>query len=339
MRTAIGASRSPGCRRRNRAATWLLGAALLLAHTVGAMARDTVSILFVTSHTTAHYLHFVEEARQGLGNAASVEFQTSTLPASQLRTHYRTGETGSYDMIVVLGTGAVRAVAEWRPAVPVLYALIPKASYEHLKQSGALPCPGNQCTAVYIDQPLTRIFDVLEAAFGSRQRLGVLLGPTSAADADALSGLAREHGLTLHTAVVKNDDELLPALNELLKRSDVLLSLADPVVYNRRTAKSILLTTYRYKIPVLAYSRAYADAGAALSVYSTPRQISRQTSAIITAFFRDPDHRLPPPEYPRYYKVRVNRHVADSLGLDLANNPVLQSIGNDIEDEKAEYSE
>lgn len=317
----------------------MLGAVLLLAPTVDAVARDTVRILFVASQTSARYLHFFEEARQGLGDTASIEFQTSSLPASQLRTRYSNGETGSYDMIVVLGTGAVRPVAEWHPTVPVLYALIPRASYEHLKQSGDLACPAHQCTAIYIDQPLTRLLEVLDAAFGSRRRVGVLLGPTTAAQADSLTGLAGQHGLTLHTAVVRNDDELLPALNEVLKRSDVLLSLADPVVYNRRTAKSILLTTYRYKVPVLAYSRAYADAGAALSVYSTPRQISRQTSAIITAFFRGPDHRLPPPQYPRYYKVRVNRHVADSLGLDLAHNPALQSIGNDTEDEKAEYSE
>lgn len=341
MRLPVGACsvlkrRSACCLR-----AWLsaaLAIVLMLGHPAATGADGPASILFVSSHTSSHYLHFVEEARRTLDTTAPERFAITSLPASQLVDTYRTGASGSFDMVVALGTQAARVVNKWRPAAPVLYALIPEASYESLKRSGDLACPSGQCTAIYIDQPLPRLFTVLDAAFAGQRRLGVLLGPTSSQQQSQLAELAGKQGLSLHTALVNEADDLLPALDGILKQSDVLLSIADPLVYNRHTAKSILLTTYRYKVPLLAYSKAYADAGAALSVYSTPRQISRQAAGIIKAYFAGNEHRLPPPQYPQSFKIRINRHVADSLGLDLEHHPKLQSIIKDADDEQAEYS-
>lgn len=311
---------------------------LVLAHPFAVAADSPASILFVSSHTSSHYLHFVEEAKRTLDATAPARFATTSLPASQLSDKYRSGASAPFDMVVALGTQAARVVTKWRPAVPVLYALIPKASYESLKRSGHLACPSGQCTAIYIDQPLPRLFAVLDAAFAGQRRLGVLLGPTSSQQQSELAELAGKQGLALHTALVNEADDLLPALDGVLKQSDILLSIADPLVYNRHTAKSILLTTYRYKVPLLAYSRAYADAGAALSVYSTPRQISRQAAGLIKAYFAGNERRLPPPQYPQAFKIRINQHVADSLGLDLEHHPKLQSMIQDADDEQAEYS-
>jgi putative ABC transport system substrate-binding protein len=337
--TSISPNSGYGARMRLRLFA-VLGIVLLLAPAAGPRADGRANILFVTSHTSSHYLDFVDEATRALRAGESVTYSTSSVSASEVGTRYRNGADAPFDMVVALGTIAAQAVQRWQPGVPVLYALIPKASYDALKQSGHLACPAGQCSAVFIDQPLTRMFDVLQAAFPRRQRqLGVVLGPTSARQRAMISTLARQRGLTLQTAVIGASDELLPALDSVLKRSGVLLSLADPVVYNSHTAKSVLLTTYRYRVPVLAYSRAYAEAGATLSVYSTPRQISRQATAIIESFFRGERRTLPEAQYPQYYSIRINGHVADSLGLDLKHNLKLQSIAKDANDEKAQYPE
>jgi len=297
-------------------------------------ANSANRILFVNSQTSAPYLKFIDTAKLELQANNSSRITTVTLPAGQLANNDRGGEERSYDLVVALGGRAALAIQQWHPKAPVLYTLIPKATYDGLRKSGRLTCPDNSCTAIYIDQPLQRVFHILAAAFGEHRDVGVLLGPVSERQRVELSALAGETGISLHTAEIHEQDELLPTLNNLLNHSTLLLSIADPVVYNRRTAKSILLTTYHRRVPVMAYSKAYADAGATLSVFSTPEQIARQAAVMIRTYLDTGKHTLPQPRYPEHYKIRINHHVADSLGLDLERNTDLQSIIKGAEHEE-----
>jgi ABC-type uncharacterized transport system substrate-binding protein len=341
MRLPADACHPEKLRRGCRPALPGIVLSLLLAclPAIASPADTPANILFVTSHTSTPYLHFIEATRQAFLDDSLPRPETTEVSASQLiKQHDATDET-AFDMVIALGTQAAQALQYRRAQTPALYALIPQTTYKHLRESGRLACPGQLCTAVYIDQPLPRLLDILSAAFGKRQRPGVLLGPTSAQHDKTLENLAGQRGLELQTARIDDQDELLPALDELLKHTDVLLSLPDPLVYNRHTAKSVLLTTYRYRVPVLAYSRAYADAGAALSVYSTPAQIARQAAGIAVDFLKNGKNRLPPPQYPEHFRIRINRHVSDSLGLDLAGNTQLRSLTSDADDEQAEYKD
>ena len=298
-----------------------------------ARADNTVSILFISSQTTTPYLNFIEKVKLELQADERLHADITALPAGRLAREHSNGINHTYDLVVALGKHAAETTPQWMPEAPVLYALIPEVTYKHLKETGKLACPDNQCTAVFIDQPLQRIFHVLTTAFGQQRRLGALLGPASSWQQDSLVTLARNTGVSLHTASIQNQDELLPALSNLLKQSDVLLSIADPVVYNRQTAKSILLTTYRHRVPLVAYSKAYADAGAALSIFSTPGQIARQTAGIIKTFFNNSPSELPRPQHPKHYSIRINQRVADSLDLELEANPELRSLINEAGNE------
>jgi ABC-type uncharacterized transport system substrate-binding protein len=322
----------PGHRLINSLAP-VLAVILLLAVNAPAHADGTLNILFVSAQTSAPYLQFIERTRLALSAGNRLTINVTSLRADELAGREQPLDGGAYDLVVALGTQAAQALHGWQAQAPVLYTLIPQGTYTGLKQSGHLACPRDQCTAVYIDQPPERFFQVLDAAFAGERRLGILLGPTSMQQREVLAALAAKYGFTLHSTVISEQGELLPALNDILKHADALLSIPDPTVYNPRTAKSVLLSTYRYKVPVLAYSKAYADAGATLSVYSTPDQIARQAARIITEFVRDRRSGLPPPQYPQHYKIRINQHVADSLGLDLENNPELRSIMKDADDE------
>ena len=61
---------------------------------------------------------------------------------------------------------------------------------------------------------------------------------------------------------------------------DVFLAIPDRLVHNRRTARGVLLMTYKHQIPVAAYSRAYVDAGASLALFATPENIAIATANI-----------------------------------------------------------
>lgn len=311
-----------------------LTAALLLASPGSSRAGDAVNILFISSHTSLPYVRFIEETERTFRQGEALEANTTSLNVNQLDNEEFNDKPSTYDLIVSLGQKAALAVQKLKPESPVLYTLIPEVTYSALQQSGKLACPEQQCTAVYIDQPLQRLLHVIAVAFNRQDHLGVLLGPSSVKQQTVLDRQAQKAGFSLHTETVKTQQEVLPALNSLLRHSGLLLSIADPVVYNRKTAKSILLTTYRHRVPVIAYSRAYADAGATLSVFSTPEHIARQAADMIKAFFSDHGLALPSPQYPKRYSIRINRHVAESLGLDLAANPAFQSLIKEADNEK-----
>ncbi|MCO6411451.1 MAG: hypothetical protein J5I92_01780 [Thiogranum sp.] len=287
-------------------------------------------ILFVASQRSASYTEFITHVQQTLDTGNPRMPGNDTLFADDLSAS--PAPDPQQDLVVAMGTRAAQALQEWQPRTPVIYTLIPEMTFEELRQSGRLPCHEDRCTAIYIDQPLERQVRILHAAFGHR-RIGVLLGPTSQRYRGPLEDATRRYKLSTATAAIEDAEGLLPALQNMLEQVDVLLALPDPLVYNSRTAQSILLTTYRYKVPLVAFSKAYTDAGATLSVYSTPRQMATQTAAIIREFLHGERKQLPAPAYPERFRVQINRHVARSIGLDFADTPEFLSIMKESNDE------
>ncbi|VAW76982.1 hypothetical protein MNBD_GAMMA14-1034, partial [hydrothermal vent metagenome] len=142
-------------------------------------AATGANILFISSQTSTPYLRFVEKTRLELQSGDLPPANITSLSASQLSAGAMKNTDQSFDLIVALGREAARVISKWNPGTPIIYALIPKTTYNHLEKTGNLACPDNQCTAIYIDQPLKRQLHILAAAFGKRRHLGVLLGPSS----------------------------------------------------------------------------------------------------------------------------------------------------------------
>ena len=102
----------------------------------------------------------------------------------------------------------------------------------------------------------------------------------------------------------------------MLDRIDVLLALPDVKIHNRRNVSSILLTTYRNRIPLIGFSSAYVKAGALAAIYSTPENIGDQL-AELTVQLLTADGIMQQVIYPKYFSLSINSRVARSLGLQL----------------------
>jgi len=123
-------------------------------------------------------------------------------------------------------------------------------------------------------------------------------------------------------ATIQHEDDLTSSLKPLLETSSALLAVPDPLVHQRGTAQTLLLTSYRYQKPVIGYSQAYVTAGALAAVYSSPENIARQ-AAEITRNYPDRQSTLPSPQPPRYFSVGINRQVARSLNIDIQDSESL----------------
>jgi hypothetical protein len=218
---------------------------------------------------------------------------------------------------VVVGVRAAEAVANWRGRTPVLAVLVPRDWYLKTGRARLAGAERRPVSAIYLDQPFERQARLIRLAFPGAKKLGVLLSPGQAGLADEIEAALRGQGLGLVAEIVSSEQKLVEPLERVFTAADVLLAVPDPEIFNRSTAQTILLTSYRYRDPVVGYSQSLARAGAMLSLYSTPAQIGRQAAEVVARALEAPHGRLPPPEAPAEFTLSINRQVARSLGLDL----------------------
>jgi len=228
-------------------------------------------------------------------------------------------------LYIALGVQACAQLARQNAAALsqalVLCTLLPRQSFEYLMREAGRQT-GPDFSALYLNQPLSRQLDLIRLALPRARRVGVLLGTTpDARRTEAqLVELARERGLRVVSARVDVGDPLFPGLKQVLDEADVLLAMADPQIYNSHTIQNILLTSFRAKVPMQAFSPAYARAGALLALYATPEQIGSQVALLVRDALTEQDgsaRGFGLPQHTQLFEVNVNAHVARSLGLQL----------------------
>jgi putative tryptophan/tyrosine transport system substrate-binding protein len=225
-------------------------------------------------------------------------------------------------LIVTIGAAAFRGIVEdghrggALDGVPVLATLVPRALYESLSAKTRSPISG-----VFLDQPLSRFLDLLRLAMPERKHIGVLVGAESAPFVAQLTKAAASRGLQLSTVPVASDEDLYPALRSVLNDADVLLALPDARVYNTGSLQNILITTYRQRVPMVAFAPGYVRAGATLALFSSPSQSGVQTANIVKVFLGG--RGLPAPQVAGDFSVAVNDRVARSLGLSIDDGAAL----------------
>ena len=296
-----------------RCAVWLT--AWLLA----APAYAGMEVLVVLSGTGGIYTDTYHSLRKHLNNndAFPVRLSMRTLPPPEATPLHKDELTEAH-LVITVGAEAAGHVLGRDNTAPVLCILIPSATYAALRGAHR-DTPGNApaSSAIYLDHPLDRQLNLIRLALPGRSTIGVLLGPTSSPAREALQAAAARNGLSLWVQEMAPDGNPVAALSPLLDQSQVLLALPDPLVYNRFSLQGVLLTTYRRRVPVIAFSAGHVRAGALAAIHSTPEQIARQTAEVVRDLARQEERRLPDARHPDYYTVSVNRQVAHSLGLSL----------------------
>ncbi len=223
-------------------------------------------------------------------------------------------------IMVTVGVTAAQQVAERGGKTPVLAVLVTEGWYRGEGRE-QLARAGRSTGALVIEQPFARQFRVVTRAFPDAKKIGVLVGRDNARQLAELEKAAAAQQLTLVNAVVDSESNLVSALAQVLADADLLLAVPEPDLLNRNTVQSVLMTSYRYRDPVVGYSKSLSRAGALVSVYSTPKQIGRQAGEIAASLLNG--GRLDGLQWPKYFSIAINKHVARSLGINLPSEETL----------------
>lgn len=272
----------------------------------GARAAEPV-IWLALSEAGGAYAETADAIRAEIQRGAAARAELVTKPWRELVD----GQGPPPRLVIAIGVGALRGLAESGPKVALLATLVPRSAY--VRQVDAMSLSGRPYAALWLDQPAARQLDLLRLALPARQRIGVLLGPESRMVEPELLRAAAERNLTIAGVRIDGADQLPTALQRTLDAADVLLALPDPQIYNSATIQNVLTAAYRRRIPLAGFSPAYIKAGALLALYSTPLQVGTQVGEIVRIMLAG--RPMPPSHGPREFSIGVNAEVARSLGI------------------------
>jgi hypothetical protein len=178
----------------------------------------------------------------------------------------------------------------------------------HQRLGNALPA---KISLLWSDPPLDRQLRLIVGILPQAQRIGVLYGQDSEFLLRELRTYASPMGLEIVPQLWDNINDSRP-LQTLFKSSDVLLGLDDPELYNPKTAKNLLLSSYARQLPLIGPNAGFVRAGSLASTYSDQTDWLNVLDRLL-------DHApatWPRSLYPEHFKVVGNPQVARSLGIE-----------------------
>ncbi len=288
-----------------------------------ALAKQKLLITYQKPHKFSQQL--LDNLQKSIRNAGfSVHFRI--LNQQTLNTF----KSKEFSLIIAIGSKTTQALLHKTIETPVFSVLMPR----HLAVKLRRRYPNKKnWSSLLLDQPIQRQLELITRIAGKQRKIGALLGPYTMELKKTLEQSAKTSEHTLFTETITNTDQLTSALKALSRKSDILLTLPDPVIYNRKTIRGILLLSYRKKLPIIGFSQAYVKAGAIAAIYSEPSQISKQVTGIILNFFKH--HKFHQQEYlPDDFSIALNKKVARSLGINLPEKKTIITTIKNIEKRK-----
>lgn len=164
---------------------------------------------------------------------------------------------------------------------------------------------------LWSDPPLGRQLRLIKAVLPQALRIGVLYGEQSSFLLPELRHHARSLGLEIIAQRWDDIGDSRP-LQDLLKSSDALLGLDDPELYNPKTAKNLLLSSYARQLPLIGPNAGFVKAGSLVSSYSDQDDWLQ----ILDHLLDNPPATWPWAMYSPHFKVLSNPQVARSLGIE-----------------------
>lgn len=218
-------------------------------------------------------------------------------------------------VVVTAGKKSTIALSRINSPAPHIATLLTREDYMSILSQRA-DSTGRHC-GIVIDQPPDRITGVINRELPDTRRIGII---ESADDNTSWTGDIDSANHGIEVIRTKLDGDIHAAIKLLAKKEvDAIVALHNKAVYNRGTARNILISSYHFNIPVIGYSSAFVKAGALIGIYSRPESLADETYNYINDPTKCKNGNV---IHPGTYTIKVNPQVAKSLGINIStDNP------------------
>ncbi len=213
------------------------------------------------------------------------------------------------DLVFALGSMGAKRARQLFGDTPLLASLLISTSV--LEGS-------SNSTAILLTPAIREQLNWHKRILPSAKRVGVLYNPeNSAAWVKEAATIAPEMNLELVSIPVSAPNQLPAALKALARKADSILGLPDPMVYSNKTAKAILLFSFRNRIPFVGMSQAWVKAGALYSLDVDYENLGRQSATVAQQLLATGAESFHAPHLPEKLVYHLNLKTAKHMKLDL----------------------
>lgn len=277
----------------------LAGVCLVFAGLLGSLTIQAADILLTGAEDSPGVQSFVQ-ALSGMRPADSVRFQVlDSLP--------RPGALPGDTRLILLDLPSLDWRLQETQGPPTLVLRISRLQAHH-RFGADFP---SHLSLLWSDPPLDRQLRLTRLILPEARRIGALYDSHSEFLLKELRLSAQALGLEVIAERWDNTNDSRP-LQNLLKNCDVLLGLDDADLYNPKTAKNLLLSSYSRQLALVGPNAAFVKAGSLASTYSD----QNDWLEVLDELLDRPQTGWPRALYPKHFKVLSNPQVARSLGIE-----------------------
>lgn len=221
----------------------------------------------------------------------------------------RNAAGGAPSLVLALGARASALAGSDFRTSPSIGALLARES--------ALP-EGSGAAAVVLEFPLDVELEWLQRMLPNAHRIGVLYGTDdNARRVVRAREIAKGLGLELVARRVTSPSDIPAALAAIAGSADVLWGIPDDVVLNAETAKAVVLSTLRSKLPLVGLSAQWVRAGALFALDRDYADLGVQTADAAVRILDGTSPRAVGTVRPRRMLYSVNARSAELMRISL----------------------
>ena len=280
---------------------------LLLGVAKANPADSTRHVVIVTSSDSSYQQRTASRIQQ---NIDSPDIQTLVISADELTTSLKHRDT----VYVAIGERAITNLHNHASDAMVL-----RINNRKLQSTNYTSVQSDLIT----EQPACKHLQLIQALNPRWTTIGVLASINTLDTTAELTICAIKYDLNLQVYAITDESDLLTTLETAVENNQVLLTIVDPLIYNSKTVKNILLTSYRHRKPVIGYSDSFVQAGAIAAVFTSPELAGDDAVNILSDFFSNNwqfKHQI---HTPSDFEVSTNTRVADSLDIALPDQKTI----------------
>lgn len=301
-----------------RLLSWMLGVAATVC--LGGAHAEELRIAVISSHDAQPYRETAEAFEAYVrANADVTTIERFSLRGKPEEVERIVGLLGSkrIDLTLALGQLASGAAVKHETRPVVISGLVLDSD---------LPPRNRRSTGITLEHSADLQLDWLRRLVPHTQNVGILYEPDSDQDRiEEFEAAASKYGLRIVAIPVRSPDELPAALDMLSHRAGVLLAIQNPMIYSPQTAKSILLFSFRNRIPLIGLSAAWVKAGALYALTWDYRDLGAQLGELGIKALRSERRDGLPLQRPRSSRIVLNLKTAEHMHLEFRREWIAQA--------------
>ena len=214
------------------------------------------------------------------------------------------------DIIIGIGHEGMRSADTYHPEIKKLFISTDPNKYRLNKDRNS------NDAILYMAQSYCRQIRFIRQLNRQWKTISILSSQKKPIESKQLQQCANENDIKLYIVSSTGENDISEKIKHALHHSDVLLALPDGNIYNSKTVKNILLTSYRYRKPVIAFSKNFVNAGALAAIYSDTEKIALSASKLIEQHFYSAKP-LESINYPDEFDIDINKQVFRALDIPI----------------------